>query len=111
MTTRNGSPPSLKNYRAESRRRWSTAATIAFTLTVLNFFVWGVVNSWIGGDALNGRRAHGKYYVAAKGRFTEVSRGVYLYSYAHTVSQFVMFGATLALGAWETFKTRNGTTG
>jgi hypothetical protein len=30
-----------------------------------------------------------------KGKYTEVSRGVYLYSYIHTCTNFVLFPATI----------------
>lgn len=69
-----------------------------FVVTIINFGVWGVVNSVIHGDAVNGKINHGKYYVAMKGRYTEVTRGVYLYSYVHTCTNFVLFPATILSG-------------
>ena len=71
---------------------------ILFVVTVLNFGVWGVVNSVIHGDAINGKVEHGKYYVAMKGRYTEVSRAVYLYSFVHTCTNFMLFPATILSG-------------
>jgi hypothetical protein len=71
---------------------------ILFVVTVLNFGVWGVVTSLIQGDAINGKIEHDKYYVAMKGRYTEVSRGIYLYSYIHTCTNFVLFPATILSG-------------
>jgi hypothetical protein len=71
---------------------------ILFVITVLNFGVWGVINSMIRGDAVNGKVEHGKYYLAMKGRYTEVSRDVYLYSYVHTCTNFVLFPATILSG-------------
>jgi len=71
---------------------------ILFVVTVLNFGVWGVLNSVIHGDAVNGKIENEKYYVAMKGRYTEVSRGVYLYSYVHTCTNFVLFPATILSG-------------
>ena len=68
---------------------------LLLVVTVLNFGVWGVVNSVIRGDAVNGKIEHDKYYVAMKGKYTEVSRGVYLYSYIHTCTNFVLFPATI----------------
>ena len=67
-------------------------------VTVINFGVWGVINSVIHGDAINGKIENGKYYVAMKGRYTEVSRGVYLYSYIHTCTNFVLFLALILSG-------------
>ena len=74
---------------------------ILFVVTVLNFGAWGIVNSVIHGDAVNGKIESGKYYVAMKGRYTEVSRGVYLYSYIHTCTNFVLFPATILSGLMD----------
>ncbi|MEW6531301.1 MAG: hypothetical protein AB1473_10715 [Thermodesulfobacteriota bacterium] len=71
---------------------------ILFVVTVLNFGVWGIINSVIHGDAINGKMEHGIYYVAAKGRYAEVSRGVYLYSYIHTCTNFLLFPSTILSG-------------
>ncbi|MBI5250819.1 MAG: hypothetical protein HY912_15120 [Desulfomonile tiedjei] len=67
---------------------------ILFAVTVLNFGVWGTVNSVIHGDAINGKIELRKYYGAMKGRYTEVSPGVYLYSFVHKCPNFVLFPAT-----------------
>lgn len=77
------------------------ATKILFVITVLNFGVWGVITSVIHGDAINGKIANGDYYVAMKGRYSEVSRNVYLYSYVHTCSQFVLFPAVILVGLLE----------
>lgn len=74
---------------------------LLFVVTVLNFGVWGLVNCAIHGDAINGKIENGKYYVAMKGKFTEVSRCVYLYSAVHTCTQFVLFPTTILLGLFE----------
>jgi hypothetical protein len=71
---------------------------VLFVVTVLNFGVWGILTSVIQGDAINGKIEHGKYYVAMKGRYTQVSRGVYLYSYVHTCTNFVLFPALILSG-------------
>jgi hypothetical protein len=71
---------------------------ILFVVAALNLGVWGVVNSAIRGDAINGKIEHGKCYVAMKGRYTEVSRGVYWYSFVHTCSNFVLFSALILSG-------------
>ena len=76
----------------------SKATRILFVVTVLNFGVWGVVNCFIHGDAFNGKIQDGKYYVAAKGKYTEVTRSVYWYSYVHTWTNFVLFPATILSG-------------
>jgi len=74
------------------------ATKILFVITVLNFGVWGVLNSVIHGDAVNGKIENGKYYVAMKGKYTAVSRAVYVYSYIHTCTNFVLFPATMLSG-------------
>ncbi|MEJ2717434.1 MAG: hypothetical protein P8182_09895 [Deltaproteobacteria bacterium] len=80
------------------------ATKILFAITVINFGIWGIVTSVIHGDAINGKIVNGTYYVAMKGHYTKVSRNVYLYSYLHTCSQFVLFPALVLVGFIETIR-------
>jgi hypothetical protein len=52
-------------------------------VALLNFFAFLFVSSKIGGTAVNGYVANGKYFVGEHGVYTEVSRGIWFYSYAH----------------------------
>ena len=60
-----------------------------FVICVLNFFLFLVVSSVLGGDALAGKIDDGHYFLNSHGTFKEVSRFVYQYSKLHTASLFV----------------------
>ncbi len=51
----------------------------------LNGAIFFAVDFTLGGDAVNGKRFGGHYYVGSHLRYTEVSFPVYLYSYVHLV--------------------------
>lgn len=80
-----------------------------FAITILNFFVFFVVATLIGGDAFNGKIEDGKYYVASKGTYTEVSKAVFTYSRCHVYSLFVTFAAGIcAMAVWSRASKRAG---
>ena len=81
------------------------ATTVFFTLAALNFGVFVVVSHYIGGDALNGYSAGGRYYLDSKGHLTEVSRAVFAYSKWHAISLFVTHPLAAA-AAWRLAKLR-----
>jgi len=65
---------------------------IAYTLVVIgivNFASFGIIAGVIGGDAVNGKTAGGRYYVSEHGHDTEVSRSVFEYSRFHAHSVWV----------------------
>ena len=68
---------------------------------MLNFFAYTVVYAYVGGDAKNGRVANGAYYVCGhflrgmEGKETAVSRGVWMYSYLHSISIWPTHAAIL----------------
>jgi len=64
-----------------------------------NLILFIGVASYLGGDALNGREAAGRFYLGSHGRFIEVSRAVFTYSWWHTVSVFITQPIAL-LAAW-----------
>ena len=49
----------------------------------VNFVVFVVISLVLGGDALGTTAIGGHYFLASHGRLTEVSRGVWIYSWAH----------------------------
>lgn len=58
---------------------------------LINFLSYTVAYAYIKGDAANGKIEAGRYYVGGhflhgEGRMQEVSRGVWIYSYAHSIS-------------------------
>ena len=66
-----------------------------------NFIVYTVAYSYIGGDARNGQVRSGKYYVGGHfihgldGQFAEVPKGVWIYSYLHSISIWPTIAAVL----------------
>lgn len=72
-------------------------------LGLANFLVYTVVYVSLGGDAMNGMSRldtstdppQPRYYLEQRGRPTEVSRGVWIYSAIHSVSIWVTVGAVL----------------
>ena len=67
-------------------------------IALINFVVFCVVATIIGGDAINGTSRQGHYFLMAHGIYREVSRPVFLYSEIHTVSTFLLLLLGLAAG-------------
>jgi hypothetical protein len=63
------------------------AASLA--ICVANLWVFVLVGSVIGGDALSGYEEHGRYFLRARGRTTEVSQFVFAYSKWHAISTMI----------------------
>ena len=79
-------------------RNWTNRVKgIVLFITVLNFGVWGVGTVVLGGDAISGKQDQDTYFVKWKGRYTEVSRGIYLYSYIHTCLTIVSIPLAIIL--------------
>ena len=62
----------------------SRLTRIVFHLWVANFFLYVLVASLLGGDAVNGRAEAGHYFLANHGRTTEVSSTVFHFSLWYT---------------------------
>lgn len=60
-----------------------------FILGMLNFVLFFLVSSYLGGDAANGRVEAGRYFVGSHGRLTEVTADAFLFSLWHARSLFV----------------------
>jgi len=83
-------------------RRTKICAWIIF-LGLANFLVYTVVYVSLEGDAMNGyveaekvgQETVAHYYLVAHGRPVEVSRGVWIYSAAHSTSIWITMGAVL----------------
>jgi len=52
----------------------------------LNFVVFGVVDVYLGGDALNGKVENGRYFLNNHGPYAEVSHATFLYSAVHATT-------------------------
>jgi hypothetical protein len=74
-----------------SRAALAIVPQVIIRAWVLNFLVFCLVASFLGGDAVNGRRQGGRYFLSDHGTLTEVSRSVWLYSRAHV---YATWGAT-----------------
>ena len=74
---------------------WRVVKAIAF-VGVINFSLFVAGSFYLGGDALNGYRRDGHYFLGmhSNGPFTEVSRPVFLYSEWHAgflIGTFAIF--------------------
>lgn len=78
-------------------RRVVIAAFALFVLAWLNAWSFVIVTTCIGGDAAHGKCENGRYYLRMKKHYTEVSRGVWLYSKIHGTS--VVIGLPLGMCA------------
>jgi hypothetical protein len=71
----------------------------AVVLAAVNFAAFIIINICIGGDAINGHVKDGHYFLGSHGRYTEVSRAVWTYSYYHTISMWITHSSVFILGA------------
>ena len=72
--------------------------TAIWALGLLNFIVFVIVSSLIGGDAGNGKIVGGHFYLASHGKLTEVSETVFTYSLWHGRSIFVAIPLSMIAG-------------
>ena len=49
-----------------------------FVIAVINFLLFGLTATLIGGDALNGHIANGQFFIGIHGRYTEVTERRYI---------------------------------
>jgi len=61
---------------------WHVGRAIGL-VCVINFILFVAGSFYLGGDALNGYRRDGHYFLRMYSTFTEVSRSVFLYSEWH----------------------------
>ena len=60
-------------------------------LGVINFLSFVITSLCLGGDAANGYAKDGHYFVCSHGWYTEVSRPIWIYSFCHAISVWVIF--------------------
>ncbi len=75
----------------------TTFFRVTLLLVVLNFGVWGVGTVALHGDAVSGKSEKNRYFLNWKGHYTEVSRGIYIYSLIHTWITIVSFPTVIVL--------------
>ncbi len=72
-------------------------ARLVIRVCAFNVLAFGLVALLLGGDALVGGGAPGRYFLSDRGTLTEVSRGTWRYSRAHSLS--IWFSIPALLGA------------
>jgi len=65
--------------------------SIVRTVGIANFALFYAAVLWLGGDAFNGNAEGGRFLLGSHGKFVEVTRAVWIYSYAHVLANFVTF--------------------
>jgi len=80
---------------------WVRVVWIIAIANFASFWVIAVVN---GGDALNGKKEAGKYFVCSHGRYTEVSESFFDYSRIHAESLWITHPVALLSVFWLTGK-------
>ena len=61
-----------------------------FVVAWINFVIFFIVATIIGGDAINGKVIDGKYYVAQHSQYTQVSKPVFVYSRFHVYLVWIL---------------------
>jgi hypothetical protein len=69
-------------------------------IVLVNLCVFVLVAAALGGDALSGYEEHGRYFLRARGRTTEVSQFVFTYSKWHAISVIISPLALVAGWLW-----------
>src|SRR4051812_31916581 len=69
-----------------------------FAIAVVNFTAFFVLSLTWGGEALSGKIEDGRYYLAHKGRYTEVSEQRWRVSRVHTISVWVTHPVGIVAG-------------
>lgn len=82
-----------------------TVAKVCFGLIWLYLLAFMIGTLVLGGDAINGYAAHGRYFLNDKGHFTEVSRAVFLYSRWHSITCMIAAPIGIACG-WYAYGAR-----
>ena len=89
---------SLKFRSHSTRAKWVIYPTVI--LTAVNFLIFVLISTYLGGDAVNGHIETGRYFLCGHGHCTEVSRSIWRYSYWHswaTIGSFLLVFAETAL--------------
>ena len=74
--------------------RWAhltRAERVMLVVGLLNFVALFALSMWLGGDAASGKIEDGRYFVGNRGRYHEVSAGVYHASLLHVRSMLITF--------------------
>jgi uncharacterized membrane protein YhaH (DUF805 family) len=85
-----------------------TAETVRnyWLMALINLVIFFVVALALGGSAMYGSHSSGHYFLINHGRSTEVSRAVWLYSYAHSLLTIALLISAIALKTFYGRKAR-----
>jgi hypothetical protein len=75
-------------------------------VAIVNFVTFIAMDSWLGGDALNGRVENGHYLLGNHGTYTEVSHAVFTYSQIHATSIFVTHALAFCVAGLASWRER-----
>jgi len=78
--------------------RFPCVLRVLVVVAMVNFFSFVAIASANGGDAINGYKRDGRYFVCQHGGCTEVSRNFWWYSYWHCISMWITHGSALIAG-------------
>jgi hypothetical protein len=65
-------------------------------VAIVNLALLAFGATLLGGDAFNGYVEGGHYFLGTAGKFVQVSRNVWMYSYYHVIANFVTGGLAVA---------------
>lgn len=71
---------------------------------LINFFAFVLISIYLGGDAINGHRAEGSFFLCGHGHCTRVTASVWHYSYCHalaTIGLMLLVAAETAYFWWR----------
>jgi hypothetical protein len=79
---------------------------VVLIVAITNFASFIVIALLLGGDALNGKEAGGRYFLMSHGRYTEVSKAMFDYSLIHTSSVLVTHSVAVFAFIWYYLRRR-----
>lgn len=82
------------------------AANFSLLLGFINGLIFGVIGVFIGGMAFNGGHYGSRYFLGDSGELTEVTAGIYMYSFWHGVSVISLIAIAISLAALDQFVSR-----
>jgi hypothetical protein len=85
--------------------KWSYLPRWLFRACIVaggNFALFAVITFASGGDALNGEREGGRYFLGSHGHYTEVARSFYYFSYIHACVTVLLIFFCLVSVSWVT---------
>lgn len=73
---------------------------LIWIVSLVNFLSFWIIAAANGGDAMNGIKDGGKYFLGSHRHYTEVSKAFFDYSRIHTISIWITLPVALIGGFW-----------